>query len=113
MCSILIYLKELDYRIVYGRNVTLFCNTSAIGTRKTTWMKQSDVILHQGLSFYPEKYTGNDVTDGSTLTILNVTFADVNVSYTCLSEVFSHDKVFLILFVSKFIQNGSPNYVYL
>ncbi|CAC5413757.1 unnamed protein product [Mytilus coruscus] len=48
-----VYWKTTDYPIIFGRNVTLFCNTSAVGTRKTTWMKEYDVILHQGLSFYP------------------------------------------------------------
>ncbi|XP_052097982.1 uncharacterized protein LOC127732844 [Mytilus californianus] len=91
-----IYWKETDYPIIFGRNVTLFCNTSAVGTQKTTWMKQSDVILHQGLSFYPDKYTGQDVTDGSTLTIMNTTVTDFNISYTCLSDVHSYDNVLII-----------------
>ncbi|CAC5408110.1 unnamed protein product [Mytilus coruscus] len=91
-----IYWKEIDYPIILGRNVTLFCNTSAVGTRKTTWMKESDVILHQGLSFYPDKYTGKEVTDGSTLTIVDTTITDFNISYTCLSDVHSYDNVLTI-----------------
>ncbi|CAC5381531.1 unnamed protein product [Mytilus coruscus] len=92
----LVYWEVTDHPILHGRNVTLFCNTSAVGTQKTTWMKQSDVILHQSLSFYPDKYTGKEIADGSTLTIANVTFADVNVSYTCLSDVYSYEKVLFI-----------------
>ncbi|CAC5381532.1 unnamed protein product [Mytilus coruscus] len=85
-----------DFPFIYGRNVTLFCNTSAVGLKKTTWMKQSDVILHQGLSFYPDKYTGNEVTDGSSLIIMNATELDFNTSYTCLSDVYSYEADLMI-----------------
>ncbi|XP_052097984.1 uncharacterized protein LOC127732845 isoform X2 [Mytilus californianus] len=89
-------IEDLPTTCIFGSNVTLFCNTSAVGLRKTTWMKQSDVILHQGLSFYPDKYTGNEVTDGFSLIIKNATESDFNTSYTCLSDVYSYEAVLKI-----------------
>lgn len=95
-CLFSVYWKDTDYPVIVGRNVPLFCNTSAVGTHKTTWMRESDVILHQGLSFYPDKYTEKEVTDGSNLIIVNSTMPDFNTSYTCLSDVHSYDNVLLI-----------------
>ncbi|VDI57466.1 Hypothetical predicted protein [Mytilus galloprovincialis] len=86
-------IRDIPSSCIFGSNVTLFCNTSAVGLQKSTWMKQSDVILHQGFSYYPDKYTGNEVTDGSSLIIMNATESDFNTSYTCLSDVYSHEKV--------------------
>ncbi|CAC5381530.1 unnamed protein product [Mytilus coruscus] len=77
-----IYWTIKDFTFICERNVTLFCNTSAVGFKKTTWMKQSDVILHHGLSFQPEKYSGKEVNDGSSLIIINATESDFNTSYT-------------------------------
>ncbi|XP_071127298.1 uncharacterized protein [Mytilus edulis] len=81
---------------ISGSNVTLFCNTSAEGLQKATWMKQSDVILHQGLSFYTDKYTGIEVKDGSSLIIMNATTSDFDMSYTCLADVYSYEEVLVI-----------------
>ncbi|CAG2231234.1 unnamed protein product [Mytilus edulis] len=91
-----IYWKDTDYPVILGSNVTLFCNTSAVGTHKTTWMRESDVILHQGLSFYPDKYTEKEVTDGFNLIIVNSTIKDFNSSYTCLSDVHSYSNLLMI-----------------
>ncbi|CAC5408108.1 unnamed protein product [Mytilus coruscus] len=77
---------QMTIRAMLLRNVTLFCNTSAVGLQKTTWMKQFDVILHQGHSFYPDKYYGKEVPNGSSLTIKNISESDLNTSYTCLSD---------------------------
>lgn len=82
-----------DLPFVIGENVTLFCNTSNVGLQKTTWIKQSDVIVHFGFSFYPDKYTAKKITDGSTLTIMNATVTDFNTSYTCLSDEYSYEAV--------------------
>ncbi|XP_052097966.1 uncharacterized protein LOC127732827 [Mytilus californianus] len=88
-----IYWTIEDLPVIYGRNVTLFCNTSAVGSQKTTWMKVSNVILHHGLSFQPDKYSGKEENDGSSLIIMNVTKSDFNTSYTCLSDVYSFESV--------------------
>ncbi|XP_076071943.1 uncharacterized protein LOC143043591 [Mytilus galloprovincialis] len=95
-------IRDLPSTCIFGSNVTLFCNTSSVGSMKAIWMKQSDVILHQGFSFYPDKYTGNEVNDGSSLIIMNATESDFNTSYTCLSDVYSHEKV-LVINSSSFI----------
>lgn len=89
----LVYWTIEDLPIIYGRNVTLFCNTSAVGSQKTTWMKQSNVIFHHGLSFQPDKYSGKEESDGSSLIIMNATISDFNTSYTCLSDVYSYESV--------------------
>ncbi|CAC5415754.1 unnamed protein product [Mytilus coruscus] len=91
-----IYWTIEDLPFIYGRNVTFFCNTSAVGLQKTTWIKQSDVILHQSLSFYSDKYTGKEVNDGSSLTIKNISESDLNTTYTCLSDVYSYEAVVMI-----------------
>lgn len=91
-----VYWTIEDLPVIYGRNVTLFCNTSAVGSQKTTWMKESDVILHQGLSFQQDKYSGKEENDGSSLIIINATLSDFNTSYTCLSDVCSYESVLKI-----------------
>ncbi|CAG2231235.1 unnamed protein product [Mytilus edulis] len=88
-----IYWTMEDLPAIYGRNLTLFCNTSAVGSQKATWMKQSNVILHHGLSFQTDKYSGKDVNDGSSLIIMNATESDFNTSYTCLADIFSYESV--------------------
>ncbi|CAC5373455.1 unnamed protein product [Mytilus coruscus] len=89
-------IEDIPFTCIFGSNVTLFCNTSALGLQKATWMKQSDVIFHQGLSFYPDKYSGEEVYDGSYLIIMNATESDFNTSYTCLSDVHSYEEVLVI-----------------
>ncbi|CAC5399849.1 unnamed protein product [Mytilus coruscus] len=81
--------------LINGGSIKLFCNTSAVGLQKATWMKQSDVILHNGFSFTPDKYIGKDINDGSFLTIMNTTESDFNSSYTCLSDVHSYEDVLM------------------
>ncbi|CAC5408105.1 unnamed protein product [Mytilus coruscus] len=71
----------------------MFCNTSEVRSQRITWMKEDNVITHHNFSFYPNKYTGQEEKYGSTLTILNTTDLDFNVTYTCLSDVYSYDAV--------------------
>ncbi|CAG2226208.1 unnamed protein product [Mytilus edulis] len=56
-------------------------------------MKKSDVIVHHGLVFYPSKYLEYSSSNGSFLTIIYTGVDDINVSYTCISDVFSFDAV--------------------
>ncbi|VDI04530.1 Hypothetical predicted protein [Mytilus galloprovincialis] len=81
--------------IIIGGNCTLFCNTTRIRVAETkvTWMKNSDVIVHHGLVFYPSKYTAFSSVDGCSVTIINAGAEDFNVSYTCISDVFSYESV--------------------
>lgn len=90
--------------IVYGQNVTIFCNTSAIIEYRATWMKESDVIMHHSFSFYPSKYIEKTIIGGSILTILNTDNTDFNISYTCLCGVFSY---------TRSLQLNSTNYTVL
>ncbi|VDI04533.1 Hypothetical predicted protein [Mytilus galloprovincialis] len=105
-----IYWTIEDLPVIYGRNVTLFCNTSAVGSQKTTWMKESDVILHQGLSFQQDKYSGKEENDGSSLIIINATLSDFNTSYTCLSDVCSYESVLKINSTNFICLPQSTNY---
>ncbi|CAC5373456.1 unnamed protein product [Mytilus coruscus] len=79
--------------IMIGGNVTLFCDTTSIRETKVTWMKRSDVIVHHGFVFYSSKYTEYSLNNGSFLKIMNTGVDDINVSYTCISDVFSFDAV--------------------
>lgn len=88
--------------IVIGGNNTLLCDTTSIQETKVTWMKGSDVIVHHGLIFYPSKYMEYSSSNGSYLTIINTGVDDINVSYTCISDVFSFDDV-LRLNVSNYV----------
>lgn len=56
--------------IITGGNCTLFSKTTRIRVAETkvTWMKNSDVIVHHGLVFYPSKYTAFSSVDGSSVT---------------------------------------------
>ncbi|CAC5399862.1 unnamed protein product [Mytilus coruscus] len=79
--------------IIIGGNNTLLCDTASIKESKVTWMKKSDVIVHHGLVFYPLKYTEYSSIKGSFLNIMNTGVDDINVSYTCISDVFSFDAI--------------------
>ena len=77
--------------VIYGENVSLYCNTSDIDEIKTTWMKESDVIIHHGVVFNQEKYFEESDYNGSTLIIINPTMEDFNISYTCICEFYSYE----------------------
>lgn len=77
--------------IIIGGNVTLFCNTTSVNDTKVTWMKESDVIVHHGFVFYSSKYSEYSTLNGSFLTIIHTDINDINVSYTCISDVFSYN----------------------
>lgn len=80
-------------QITSGGNVTLFCNTTSVPGNKVTWMRKSDVIVHQGLVFYRSKFEEYSVSAGSFLTIMNFNESDFGVSYTCIADIFSFDSI--------------------
>lgn len=82
-----------DLPIIFGENVTLFCNTTSIQENHVTWMKESDVIVHHGLVFYRSKFAEYSVSEGSFLTIINANVNDFGVSYTCIADIFSFDSL--------------------
>lgn len=96
--------RPLELPIVFGRNFTLYCNTTTINNSEATWMKESDVIAHQGLVFYRYKYAEYSTNDGSFLTIMDTNVSDLDVSYTCISDIFSYERV-LELRESNYIGN--------
>ncbi|CAC5425100.1 unnamed protein product [Mytilus coruscus] len=101
-----------DLPIIFGENVTLFCNTTSIQENRVTWMKESDVIVHHGLVFYRSKFAEYSVSEGSSLTIINTNENDFGVSYTCIADIFSFDSM-LELNVSNYIVLPSRNDTYI
>ena len=86
----------INHPMVYGNNVTLFCNTSAVTEDKTTWMKERDVIVHHGVVFNTSKFLEMSDKTGSYLTIIRSTFSDFNISYTCICDVFSYESILYV-----------------
>lgn len=82
--------------IVYEENATLFCNTSTVPDCKTSWMKGTSVIVHQGATVNPSKYIELKVLDGYLLIITNISTSDINVSYTCLADRLSYQELLLV-----------------
>lgn len=76
-------------KIVFGGNVTLFCNTSAVDNAckgcPTSWFggKNSDVLSYNGFPSSNSKYASTTAKDGFGITIKNLTEKDLHYPYTC------------------------------
>ena len=90
LCS-LVNWKPEEIPIVFGEKVTLFCNTSevdGVDRLKTTWMQNTDVVVHRGVSLRPSKFAEQEESDGSSLIIINTNTEDLMANYTCLADIY-------------------------
>lgn len=96
-----------DLPIIFGENVTLFCNTTSMQENHVTWMKESDAIVHHGLVFYKSNFSEYSVSEASFLTIINSNENDFGVSYTCIADIFSFASMLdlnISNYIGKFVQ---------
>lgn len=76
-------------KIVFGGNVTLFCNTSTEDNVckgcPTSWFggENSDVLSYNGFTSSNSKYDSITTKDGFGITIKNLTETDLHYPYTC------------------------------
>lgn len=76
-------------KIVFGGNVTLFCNTSTENNVckgcPTSWFggENSDVLSYNGFTSSNSKYDSVTTNDGFGITIKNLTETDLQYPYTC------------------------------
>lgn len=84
---------EVKEPFIFGENGTLICFTNKSGT---TWMQSNDVVAHNGVSFDSTKYSVLEENDQhSILNVIHVNQQDFNVTYTCLSELYSESKLLM------------------
>lgn len=77
--------------VVFGRDVKLFCNTSAVtvksinSTRRRTWFGGPDnkILSVDGVSFDPSKYSVEMYHNGFSVIIKHLSIEDINHEYSC------------------------------